>query len=541
MQQEAQSSEMRRLLLFFAVVMMMFLVWEWLFPQPKPSPITPESAVVQSEQAAVAAGEPTVPIAVKTDLFEAVIDERSGDLRQLLLLQHNATGDAQQRLMLLADKPEHRYWAQAMLLDSNGQYLLRDTALTASQKVIDNNTEVRLSAPEVNGVQVDKVYTFRPNSYLIDVRFDIHNRSAAPVRLDAVYRLLRDNSQPEGAGFFDQTYTGPVAYTPEGTFQKVPFDDLDADFESRKDQADYQRASQSGWVGFTQHYFSSLWILQPKNGESVCRSGECLLDMKRRSDGLYSVGVRVPLPEVAAGQTYSMQMGLYAGPQEYSRLTQTADKLELVKDYGRTHLFASPLFSLLNIFHGWTGNWGWAIVLLTLVVKIVLLPLTNASYRSMARMRAVAPKLELLKKQHGEDRRALQQAMMKLYRDEKINPLGGCLPMLLQIPVFIGLFWALFASVELRQATWGWVDDLARPDPIFILPILMTVTMYVQTLLNPPPTDPLQAKMMKMMPLMFSVMFFFFPAGLVLYYVVNNILTIGQQWWANKKYTHKNA
>lgn len=538
---ETKPSDFKRMLVFVAIAMAVMLAWEYFFPKPPP-----EQAAVQQQQTAAAQAPAigadlgkTTPVAVNTDTFKAVIDANSGDLRELVLHRHNATGDADQAFTLLTNSERHKYVAQSLLLDVDGRYLLKDVPFQASQKTEGETTEVRLSAPETNGVQVDKVYTFRQGSYLIDVRFDITNASAQPLKLDSVYRLLRDNSEPEGAGFFDQTYTGPVVYTPEGKFQKVAFDDLDSDYESRKDQADYERTATSGWVGFTQHYFSSVWVLQPKDGQSICQNGNCLLDIKRRSDNLYSAGVRVPLPEIAPGQKLSFPVGLYAGPQEYSVITKVADDLELVKDYGKTHLFASPLFWLLNWLHGIVGNWGWAIVLLTVIVKAALLPLTNASYRSMAKMRAVAPKLEMLKKQHGDDRMALQQAMMKMYRDEKINPLGGCLPMLLQIPVFIGLYWVLFASVELRQAPWGWISDLARPDPIFVLPVLMTVTMYVQTLLNPPPTDPMQAKMMKIMPLMFSVMFFFFPAGLVLYYVVNNLLTIAQQWFINKRYSKK--
>lgn len=538
---DSKPSEFKRMLVFIAIAALVVVAWDYFFPKPLPQPV--ETVQQQGAAAAPAAGADlgkAVPVTVSTDTVKAVIDQNSGDLRELVLLKHNATGDAGQRFTLLTDSPQHKYLAQTLLLPAGeNRSLLQGTAFKATAQNTDGGVEVRLSAPPVDGVQVDKVYTFKQGSYLIDVRYDIHNQTAAPVKLDAAYRLLRDNSEPEGAGFFDQTYTGPVVYTPEGAFQKVAFDDLDSDYESRKDQADYERTATSGWIGFTQHYFSSVWILQPAGGQSICRNGSCLLDVKRRSDNLYSAGVRVPLPEIAAGQKLSFPVQLYAGPQEYSGLVQVADNLELIKDYGKTHLFASPLFKLLNWLHSLVGNWGWAIVLLTVIVKIALLPLTNASYRSMAKMRAVAPKLEMLKKQHGDDRMALQQAMMKMYRDEKINPLGGCLPMLLQIPVFIGLYWVLFASVELRQAPWGWVDDLARTDPLFILPVLMTVTMYIQTLLNPPPTDPMQAKMMKIMPLMFSVMFFLFPAGLVLYYVVNNLLTIAQQWFINRRYSKK--
>jgi YidC/Oxa1 family membrane protein insertase len=345
----------------------------------------------------------------------------------------------------------------------------------------------------------------------------------------------------DGSSYLNHTYTGPMVYTPEGKFEKVSFGDLDDDFKSGRDQADYVRRTDSGWVGMTQHYFMATWILQPKNGVSVCGTTPCQIDIKRRdSDNLYSAGVRVPLTAVAPNTIKKFNINLYVGPQTYSVITKVADNLNLAKDYGKVHIFASPLFWLLDKLHGFVNNWGWAIVLLTIIVKIVLSPLTNASYRSMAKMRAVAPRLETLKKQHGDDRMALQQAMMKMYKDEKINPLGGCLPMLLQIPVFIGLYWALFASVELRQAPWiGWIHDLGRTDPYFILPIIMTLTMFIQTSLNPAPTDPMQAKMMKIMPLIFSVMFFFFPAGLVLYWVVNNIITIGQQWYINKSVERK--
>ena len=247
--------------------------------------------------------------------------------------------------------------------------------------------------------------------------------------------------------------------------------------------------------------------------------------------GSYLINVRFDVTD--AGGKASVSMNLYAGPQTTSVLAGIADKLQLAKDYGKVHWFASPLFWLLNKLHELIGNWGWSIIALTIIVKAVLYPLTNASYRSMAKMRAVAPKLQAIKEKYGDDRMAQQQAMMQMYKDEKINPLGGCLPMLLQIPVFIGLYWALFASVELRQAPWlGWITDLSRPDPFYIL--IMAGTMFAQTFLNPPPTDPMQAKMMKIMPMVFSVMFFFFPAGLVLYWVVNNLLTIAQQWYINR-------
>ena len=535
--------DFKRLMVFFSLALLILLGWEQMFPSPKP---TAAQQAAQSQQHTAPANNtaqeatlsPITPITVTTDTVKAVIDEKSGDLRALYLLKYNASSDEGKDFVLFDDSKAYTYVAQSDLLNANGQLLLKDVPFQAPQKqytLSGDQVEVRLSAPETNGLKIDKVYTFNKGSYLINIRFDITNQSGQPVKLDAAYRMLRDSSKPDGEGYFNHTYTGPVLYTPSGKFEKVTFSDLDDDFKSGRDQAEYVRRTDSGWVGMIQHYFMSTWILQPKDGTSVCTNGACQIDISRRSDNLYSAGARVPLPEIAAGATLDFPIELYAGPQTTSVISQVADNLQLAKDYGKVHIFASPLFWLLNKLHDYVSNWGWAIVLLTIIVKAVLYPLTNASYRSMAKMRAVAPRLQSLKEKYGDDRMALQQAMMKMYKDEKINPLGGCLPMLLQIPVFIGLYWAIFTSVELRQAPWiGWITDLSRPDPWFILPIIMAITMFIQTSLNPPPTDPLQAKMMKLMPVIFSVMFFFFPAGLVLYWVVNNILTIAQQWYINK-------
>ena len=535
--------DFKRLMVFFSLALLILLGWEQMFPSPKP---TAAQQAAQSQQQTAPANNtvqeatlsPITPFTVTTDTVKAVIDEKSGDLRALYLLKYNASSDEGKDFVLFDDSKAYTYVAQSDLLNANGQLLLKDVPFQAPQKqytLSGDQVEVRLSAPETNGLKIDKVYTFHKGSYLINIRFDITNQSGQPVKLDAAYRMLRDSSKPDGEGYFNHTYTGPVLYTPSGKFEKVTFSDLDDDFKSGRDQAEYVRRTDSGWVGMIQHYFMSTWILQPKDGTSVCTNGACQIDISRRSDNLYSAGARVPLPEIAAGATLDFPIELYAGPQTTSVISQVADNLQLAKDYGKVHIFASPLFWLLNKLHDYVSNWGWAIVLLTIIVKAVLYPLTNASYRSMAKMRAVAPRLQSLKEKYGDDRMALQQAMMKMYKDEKINPLGGCLPMLLQIPVFIGLYWAIFTSVELRQAPWiGWITDLSRPDPWFILPIIMAITMFIQTSLNPPPTDPLQAKMMKLMPVIFSVMFFFFPACLVLYWVVNNILTIAQQWYINK-------
>lgn len=536
----------KRLTMFFAIALLILLGWEQLFPTPK----QPQAVVQQQQQQQQKAPSteltlaPAQQITVTTDTVKAVIDEKSGDLRGLTLLKYNAAGNEKQDFVLFSDNKENTYIAQSDLQDESGQSLLKGLAFTAAQKQYTLNgdkAEVRLSAPARDGLQIDKVYTFKKDSYLVDVRFDVTNLSGKPLKAHAVYKVVRDNKAPEGSGFFTHTYTGPVVYTPQGEFEKVDFGDLDDDFNSGTDKAEYVRRTNTGWVGMIQHYFMATWILQPKDGATVCTAG-CQIDVKRRNDNLYSSGVAVNLPEMQNGMKYSFPMSLYAGPQTTATIRNIADKLELVKDYGRVYYPATGLFWLLEKLHGLVGNWGWAIVLLTVIVKAALYPLTNASYRSMAKMRAVAPKLEALKQKYGDDRMALQQAMMQMYRDEKINPLGGCLPMLLQIPVFIGLYWAVFASVELRQAPWiGWITDLSRTDPYFILPLLMAATMWFQTTLNPPPTDPMQAKMMKMMPIIFSVMFFFFPSGLVLYWVVNNILSIAQQWYINKSIEQQRA
>lgn len=527
--------------LFIATALSMLILWGYGQMYPSPQPNTAATATAQ--QAQVQAASPlgaTSPITVNTDTVQAVIDEKSGDLRGMTLNQYNSAADEQQKFVLLADGKPLTYIAQSELVDANGKNWLEGLTFSSAQKnytLSGDTLEVKLSAQAANGVNIDKVYTFRKNSYLVNVRFDVKNTGSVPIQVGTNYQVVRDNSKPEGEGWFMSSYNGPVVYTPDSDeFQKVKYSDLDDDFQTGKDTAEYQRKATGGYVGMIQHYFVSAWIMQPQEGSNICEKAACTVNMKKRSDNLYSSGVNVAPVQVGAGGSQSFGAQLYAGPQITSILKTVSPKFELTKDYGRVHIFAAPLFALLNWLHSLIHNWGWAIIVLTIIVKAILYPLNNKAYRSMAKMRTVAPKMEALKKQYGDDKMGLQQAMMKLYRDEKINPLGGCLPMLVQMPIFIGLYWMIFLSVELRQAPWlGWITDLSRPDPFFILPILMAATMWFQTTLNPPPSDPTQAQMMKIMPLMFSVMFFFFPAGLVLYYVVNNLLTIAQQWHINRQ------
>lgn len=528
--------------MFTAMVLSMLILigWEQLFPSPKSQPQTATQSTTTATQATPLTV--TSPITVETDTVKAVIDEKSGDLRSMTLRHYDATNDTNQQFTLFSDSKPLTYIAQSELIDAAGSNVLANATFSAAQKSYIMNSdklEVRLSAQTTNGLQVDKVYTFTKGSYLVNVRFDVKNSGSQAVQLGTAYKIVRDNSTPDGEGWFMHSYTGPVVYTPDSDkFEKVTFSDLDKDFNTGKDSAEYQRKATGGYVGMIQHYFVSAWLMQPETGTNICANNACTVEMKRRADNLYSAGVNVTASNIAAGANQTFSANLFAGPQVTSILKTVAPKFELTKDYGRVHIFAAPLFALLDWLHRVIGNWGWAIIVLTLIVKAVLFPLNQKAYKSMAKMRAVAPKLEALKKKYPnpEDRMALQMGMMQLYKEEQINPLGGCLPMLIQMPIFIGLYWMIFLSVELRQAPWlGWIGDLSRPDPWYILPLLMAGTMWFQTKLSPPPSDPAQAQMMKIMPLIFSVMFFFFPAGLVLYYVINNLITIAQQWLINKE------
>ncbi|SCK11786.1 membrane protein insertase YidC [Vogesella sp. LIG4] len=539
----------KRLIVFIALSFGILLLWQEYFA-PKP---TAKPAVQQ--QASAAAGNADVPAAaantavaesaklargqrvvVDTDVLHAEIDTNGGDLRSLQLKKHNAVEDASKPFELFTDKGEHLYIAQTGLIAASNPALpTHKTAFTAektSYTLQGDKVEVKLTAPDAAGVKVSKVYTFTKGSYLINVRYDVTNGGSTPLALTAYYRMLRDGKAPAGEGRFAHTFTGPAVYTAENAFQKVDFADLD------KGKAEYTKNATNAWVGMIQHYFMSAWVLKPYEGQAVCANAQACTFQLEPKNGAYSAAVMVSEAPIAAGKAASFSVPLYAGPEEYSIITKVADGMAYSKDFGKVHIFASPLFWLLTKLHALVQNWGWAIVFLTLLVKAAFYPLTAASYRSMAKMKALAPRLETLKQQHGDDRMKFQQAVMEMYKTEKVNPLGGCLPMLIQIPVFIGLYWALLASVELRQASWTYIVDLARPDPYYILPVLMAVSMFAQTFLNPPPADPMQAKMMKIMPLAFSAMFFFFPAGLVLYWVVNNLLSITQQWYVNKKIEH---
>ncbi|HSC95594.1 MAG TPA: membrane protein insertase YidC [Burkholderiales bacterium] len=493
-------------------------------PPPSAQPPVPGEKLTASQAAvpkqARAAPESGVAIRVETDVLVAEISSQGGDMRRLQFKKHRDTVDRSKHFVLFDSSAERTYIAQAGLIGNglpNHRTLFTAPGDSFQLAEGQDQFEVRLTAPAAAGAQVSKIFRFRRGSYLIDVSFEIVNAAEAAMQPYAYFQLVRDDKPLPGDSAMLPTYTGVALYTDKDKFQKLSFSDIE------KGKAQHSRNSEDGWIAILQHYFFSAWL--PRGG--VARE----FYVRRLEDGLYSAGVIVPAGAIAPGATGTVTVPLYAGPEEQEKLAKIAPGLDLTIDYGWLTVIAVPLFWVLAWLNHWVGNWGVAIILLTVIIKLLFYPLSAASYRSMAKMRVLAPKLQKLKDQYGQDRQRLQQAMMELYKTEKINPLGGCMPIVVQIPVFIALYWVLLASVELRHAPFMlWIDDLAAPDPWFILPVLMAVTMWVQTLLNPEPPDPVQARVMKIMPIVFSVFFFFFPAGLVLYWLVNNVLSIAQQW-----------
>jgi YidC/Oxa1 family membrane protein insertase len=490
-------------------------------PTPKPgapaaapgTPAAPEGVPATAGQAA-----PRELIRVETDYLSAEIDPVGGDLVRLELARYKDSIDATKTFVLLG--PEHRYAVQSGLI---GQGLPTHktvyTSRATAYKLADGQdaVEVKLEAVTPEGARVVKTLTFHRSSYLVDIAHEITNGTAAPLAAHAYFQITRDGKAPADDKAMLYTFTGPTVYTDQDKFVKVSFEDVD------KGKAPYPKTADNGWIGMVQHYFVSA-LLPPEKTEREYY-------MRRLADQYYSAGVILPVSAIAPGGTGKVAVRLYAGPEEQEKLKAVAPGLDLVVDYGWLTVICAPLFWVLHLFYTWLGNWGLAIIALTIAIKLIFFPLSAASYKSMARMKLVTPRLMKLREQYGDDRAKLNQAMMELYKQEKINPLGGCLPIAVQIPVFISLYWVLLASVELRQAPfYGWITDLSAVDPFYILPALMMGSMIIQTRMSPTPPDPVQAKVMQIMPIAFGVMFFFFPAGLVLYWLVNNILSIAQQW-----------
>ncbi|MDO8370660.1 MAG: membrane protein insertase YidC, partial [Polaromonas sp.] len=380
----------------------------------------------------------------------------------------------------------------------------------------------KFESAEVGGVKLVKTYTLKRGVYDMTVRHDVVNTGSSAASPQLYLQLVRDGNKPPGESSFYSTFTGPALYTEAKKYQTVEFSDIE------KNKVDVEKQASNGYVAMVQHYFASAWML----ADGVQRD----IFLRKVDTNLYAVGMITPLGAVAPGTTKTVEARFFVGPQIEKQLEAIAPGLELVKDYGWLTILAKPLYWLLDKLHGFLQNWGWSIVALVLLLKAAFYWLNAKAYASMAKMKAVNPKIMEMRERLKDKPQEMQQAMMKMYRDEKVNPMGGCFPILIQIPVFIALYWVLLSSVEMRNAPWIlWIKDLSSPDPYFILPIVMTLTTMLQTALNPTPPDPMQAKLMWFMPLIFSVMFFFFPAGLVLYWITNNVLSIAQQWVINTR------
>lgn len=468
-------------------------------------------------------------VKITTDMIVAEIDTAGGDIRQLGLLKHPSREDKNKPYELLLDNTARFQVAQAGLIgDGLPSHKTKYTVDSNNYELGSgqNKIVVRLLAPEVDGIQVAKIFTFHRGSYVIDVEFEIVNQSDTTIIPFSYFQMLRDSNEPTGAGAMVHSYTGPAMYTEADKFLKIKFSDLD------KNKAEYPANADNGWIAMLEHYFLTAWLPAQHTPREYYA--------KRLAHNQYTAGVIAPVGTIEPGQTQNITMPFYAGPQEQNKLAELAPGLELTVDYGWLTVLAVPLFWLLSFYHSWVDNWGVAIILLTLTVKLLFFPLSAAGYRSMAKLRVVTPKLQRIREQYASDRQRMHQVMMEFYKEEKINPMGGCLPILVQIPVFIALFWTLMAAVELRYAPFAlWITDMSVPDPYYVLPLIMGISMWVQSKLSPTPADPIQAKVMQIMPIAFSIFFFFFPSGLVLYSLCNNILSIAQQWQITRMFENK--
>nr|WP_298250140.1 membrane protein insertase YidC [uncultured Halomonas sp.] len=458
-------------------------------------------------------------VAVVTDVLDLRIDPQGGDIVYAALPEHELTLDSERSYVMLSDNDTRSYVARSGLqLDGQSgriAYAPEKTDYRLAED--DKRLEVDLTG-EVNGIEVTKRFTFERNSYAVDVEYFLANNTESPVSARFIGQLARDNSSDPSSGpkMGMRSYLGAAYSTPEDRYLKVDFEDIqEGKFENRE--------AEGGWVAIIQHYFVSAWA-PPQNQQNLYYAST---DSRGRNVAAFAG----PVTELAADGESRLGATLYVGPKVQDYMEMVAPNLELTVDFGWLWFIANPLFWLLDKIHGVIGNWGWSIVLLTMLVKTALWPLSAKAYKSMARMRKLGPEMQRLKEQYGDDRQKMSQEMMKFYQKEKINPLGGCLPILVQMPVFIALYWMLLESVELRHAPFMfWIQDLSVKDPLFILPILMGASMFVQQMLNPTPPDPMQAKIMRMLPILFTFFFLWFPAGLVIYWVVNNVISIAQQY-----------
>ena len=554
--------ELQRAFLWMIFLLGLFMLWDaWQVrngnpsffgtPAPVEEQVAANDAGTQTPAAPVADSKAvasevnvtiTKPVVVTTDLFKITFDANGASVARAELLKERQTPDWKTRGLpglVLGSSEEEQEVGNVVLFDTSAQHVYKaETGLVGgnypnhrtSFRLISYNLtmkdgqetlEVSFAANQGN-VELVKTYVFHRGHYGIDVKHTIRNQGNVAISPSVYMQLTRDDGKVASDSAFYNTFTGPAAYTEDEKFQKISFDSIADDDTGLPSQ------SKEGWIAMLQHYFLTAWVPPQENNRE--------LYTRQLDKHLFAIGSIVAMGEVAPGTQKTVDSVLYVGPQDQRRLEYIAPNLDLVVDYGWLTFLAKPIYWLLAFLQGLVGNWGWAIVLLTVLVKAILYPISAAGYKSMARMRDVAPRMKAIQEKYGDDKQALNQAMMELYRREKINPAGGCLPILFQIPVFLALYWVLLATVELRGANWLlWVNDLASPDPYLILPLLMVATMIIQMKISPRPTDPTQAKVMMFMPIVFGVMFFFFASGLVLYWLTNNVLSIWQQWYVNKQ------
>ena len=550
-------NDIRRTILWVIFGFSMVLLWDkWqihngkkptFFPSPQTvsapaaADVKPADVSVPQPAAAASAGDvpgaanaaarpaaavtPRQDVIVGSDVMRLTFDSEGGTLKASELLKYSDTTDDKKLMQVFEENAKRVYLGQTGLIGGNfPTHKTPMTVMPGERELKDgqDSVQVRFESADQGGVKLIKTFTLKRGSYAVDVQHDVVNTGSTAVNPQLYMQLVRDGNKPEHESSFYSTFTGPAVYTEAKKYHKVEFKDI----ESGKAEVD--KASPNGFVAMVQHYFASAWLL----ADGIQRDNF----VRKVGDNLYAVGMITPVGTVEPGQTKTVSSRLFSGPQIEPMLEKLSPGLELVKDYGWLTILAKPLYWLLSELHKFIGNWGWSIVALVVLLKIAFYWLNAKAYSSMAKMKAINPKIQEMRERLKDKPQQMQQEMMRIYREEKVNPMGGCLPIVIQIPVFMALYWVLQSSVEIRNAPWiGWIHDLSVPDPFFILPLLMTLSSLLQTALNPAPPDPMQAKMMWIMPLMFSVMFFFFPSGLVLYWLTNNILSIAQQWIINKR------
>lgn len=550
-------NDIRRTILWVIFGFSMVLLWDkWqihngkkptFFPSPQTvsapaaADVKPADVSVPQPAAAASAGDvpgaanaaaqpaaavtPRQDVIVGSDVMRLTFDSEGGTLKASELLKYSDTVDDKTLMQVFEENAKRVYLGQTGLIGGNfPTHKTPMTVMPGERELKDgqDSVQVRFESADQGGVKLVKTFTLKRGSYAVDVQHDVVNTGSAAVNPQLYMQLVRDGNKPEHESTFYSTFTGPAVYTEAKKYHKVEFKDIE------NGKAEVDKASSNGYVAMVQHYFASAWLL----ADGIQRDNF----VRKVGDNLYAVGMITPVGTVEPGQTKTVSSRLFSGPQVEPMLEKLSPGLELVKDYGWLTILAKPLYWLLSELHKFIGNWGWSIVALVVLLKIAFYWLNAKAYSSMAKMKAINPRIQEMRERLKDKPQQMQQEMMRIYREEKVNPMGGCLPIVIQIPVFMALYWVLQSSVEIRNAPWiGWIHDLSVPDPFFILPLLMTLSSLLQTALNPAPPDPMQAKMMWIMPLMFSVMFFFFPSGLVLYWLTNNILSIAQQWIINKR------